>query len=186
MIIFMGVAGSGKSVQGRYLADKLSLPWLSTGEFLRMLVSGEKREAMLSGKLLEDHEIIELVRKIFAMVDTKQQFILDGFPRTLAQADWILNQAKHKQMHITAVIHIRVSKSVVLERLHGRGRPDDNDESIAERFHEYDNTIKPILADFKQNNIKIFDIDGEQDIAMVHDDVLEAVNLAISEQEKKS
>lgn len=182
----MGVAGSGKSVQGRYLADKLGLPWLSTGEFLRMLVSGQKREAMLSGKLLEDHEIIELVRKIFALVDTKQQFVLDGFPRTLAQADWILNQAKHKQMHITAVIHIRVSKSVVLERLHERGRPDDNDESIAERFREYDDTIKPILADFEQNNIKIFNINGEQDVTSVHDDILEAVNSVINEPKKNS
>ena len=53
MIIFMGVAGSGKSVQGRLLADTLGLPWLSTGEFLRMLISGQRRKDMQAGKLLD-------------------------------------------------------------------------------------------------------------------------------------
>jgi len=88
----MGVAGSGKSVQGRLLADEMALPWLSTGEFLRMLVSGERRKDMLAGRLLSDREIIKLVQKIFAMIDIHEEFILDGFPRTVSQADWLLNQ----------------------------------------------------------------------------------------------
>ncbi len=67
----MGVAGSGKSVQGRMLADRLALPWLSTGEFLRMLVSGEKRKDMIAGKLLSDNEIITLVQRIFTIIDTR-------------------------------------------------------------------------------------------------------------------
>ena len=60
MILLMGVAVAGKSVQGRRLADEKGLPWLSTGEFLRMLVVGERRKQMLAGKLLSDKEIIEL------------------------------------------------------------------------------------------------------------------------------
>ena len=70
MIIFMGVAGSGKSSQGRQLADEKGLPWLSTGEFLRMMIAGDKRKQMLEGKLLGDEEIITMVQKIFAVVDT--------------------------------------------------------------------------------------------------------------------
>ena len=113
MIIFTGVAGSGKSVQGKMLADYLGLPWLSTGEFLRMLISGERRKDMLAGKLIEDKEIISLVQKIFNVVDTKNEFILDGFPRTVAQADWLLNQAKHGQLKLTAVVNLKADKKAV-------------------------------------------------------------------------
>ncbi len=183
MIIFMGVAGSGKSVQGRLLADKLNLPWLSTGEFLRMLVSGETRQAMMNGQLLEDHEIIELVRKIFAMINTRQQFILDGFPRTISQADWLLNEAKHKQLQITAVVNIEVSREVVAERLLGRGRPDDHEQAIKERFVEYDKAILPILDDFRKNGVQIFDVDGDRSVNEVHQDILGLVGQVIGSSE---
>src|SRR5690606_32018242 len=126
-----------KSVQGRMLADTLGLPWLSTGEFLRMLIAGERRQQMLAGKLLDDQEIIALVQKIFGVIDIEQEFVLDGFPRTPAQADWLLSQEKHGQLDITAVIHLEASENAVQERLLSRGRPDDTKEAISERFTEY-------------------------------------------------
>ncbi len=175
MIVFMGVAGSGKSVQGRQLADELGLPWLSTGEFLRMLINGERRKAMLDGKLIGDHEIIELVQKIFNMIDAKKEFILDGFPRTIQQADWLLNQMKHRQLNITAVIHIKASEEVVSSRLLARGRPDDHKDAIAKRFREYEESIKPILAEMKEAGVPVFDIDGEQLVQEVHESILKAV-----------
>lgn len=175
MIIFMGVAGSGKSIQGRQLADELGYPWLSTGEFLRMLIGGERRKDMLAGKLIEDKEIISLVRKIFNLVDSHQEFVLDGFPRTEAQADWLLSQVKHGQQHVTAVIHLGASQAAVKERLLGRGRQDDTDEAIAERFREYEQAIKPILAHFKQANIPVYEINGEQSVEAVHQDILQAL-----------
>jgi adenylate kinase len=176
VIILMGVAGSGKSVQGRQLADELGLPWLSTGEFLRMLISGEPRKAMVNGKLLNDQQIIELVRKIFSLIDLREEFILDGFPRTPAQADWLLNEVKHGQLRISAVIHLIASEEVVCERLLSRGRVDDNEEAIRERFKEYEDTIKPIMADFRQAGVKIVDIDGEQDPTKVHEDIIRALS----------
>lgn len=175
----MGVAGSGKSVQGRRLADELGLPWLSTGEFLRMLISGERRKAMLEGKLIGDHEIIELVQKIFSMINTKEEFVLDGFPRTPQQADWLLNQVKHKQLTITAVVHISASQKVVGERLLARARPDDTEEAIKKRFDEYEQAIRPIIEEIKEANIPVFDINGEQDIEMVHDAILNSVKSVI-------
>lgn len=171
MIIFMGVAGSGKSLQGRMLADALSLPWLSTGEFLRMLISGEKRKDMLSGKLLDDQEIIALVQKIFAVVDTRQEFILDGFPRTAQQADWLLNQRQHGQLDITAVIHLTASEDVVRSRLLDRGRQDDHQEAISERFNEYAQEILPILEQFKGAGVAVYDINGEQSVEAVQADI---------------
>lgn len=171
----MGVAGSGKSVQGRRLADELGLPWLSTGEFLRMLISGERRKAMLKGELIGDHEIIALVQKIFSMIDTHEEFILDGFPRTPQQADWLLAQVRHKQLKVSAVIHINASEEIVAGRLLGRGRQDDTEDAIKKRFEEYDQAIRPIIAEMKEVAIPVFEIDGEQDIEAVHDSIFEAV-----------
>jgi adenylate kinase len=175
MIIFMGVAGSGKSAQGKMLADHLALPWVSTGEFLRMLVAGEKRRDMVAGKLLGDAEIISLVQKIFAMIDQKEGFILDGFPRTTAQADWLLNQVKHGQSTVSAVIHLTADEEVVLKRLLGRGRQDDTEVAIRERFEEYEAQVKPILEHFKKANIPVYDINGDQTIAEVQADILKAL-----------
>lgn len=173
----MGVAGSGKSVQGKLLADKIGYPWLSTGEFLRMLISGDKRKDMLAGKLLDDQDIIKLVRKVFAVVDTDQRLVLDGFPRTVAQADWLLSQVKHGQLHVTAVVHIIASKPAVKRRLLDRGRQDDNPDAIDERFKEYEESIKPILEQFKKSGITIHEIDGEKTVNEVHEQILEALNI---------
>jgi adenylate kinase len=177
VIIFMGVAGSGKSVQGKLLADELGLPWLSTGEFLRMLISGERRKEMLAGKLLDDHEIIALVRKILGIIDSHEEFVLDGFPRTAAQADWLLNQVKHGQLKVTAVIHLKADEEIVKSRLLDRGRQDDHDEAIAARFTEYEQAILPILDHFKESGITVIDIDGQQDLQTVHNEIANAVSL---------
>ena len=176
MIIFMGVAGSGKSVQGKLLADEQGLPWLSTGEFLRMLISGQRRRDMQVGQLLADKEVISLVRKIFGVVDTNHEFVLDGFPRTVAQADWLLSQVKHGQLHMTAVIHLTASKDDVRTRLLARGRVDDHEEAIAERFKEYEEGITQVLQQFRAADVKVFDINAAQTVDEVHADIVKAMN----------
>ena len=175
MILLMGVAGAGKSVEGRRLADELGLPWLSTGEFLRMLVTGERRREMLAGKLLSDTEIIELADKIFRIIDTKQEFLLDGFPRTLQQADWLLAQHKAGLMTITCVLHLHASEEVVAKRLLARGRPDDTEEAIAKRFAEYQAVTLPILQDLESKGIKVHHINSAQSPDAVHADVLKVL-----------
>ena len=175
MIIFMGVAGAGKSVQGRWLADEFGYAWLSTGEFLRMLVSGEQRKDMVKGKLLDDKQIIALVQKIFTVVDTKEEFVLDGFPRTTAQADWLLGQVKHGQLHITGVINLKASQESVKERLLQRGRQDDTEEAIEARFKEYEQSVLPILDHFIEAGIAVHDVDGEQEVEKVHADVVKSL-----------
>ncbi len=177
MIIFMGVAGSGKSMQGKMIADQLGLPWVSTGEFLRMLISGERRKEMLAGKLLGDHEIIALLQKIFAIVDAADsEFVLDGFPRTVAQADWLLSQVKHGQLDVTAVIHLKASEEVVLNRLLDRGRQDDNRTAIVERFREYEEAIKPIMDQLRVANIPVHDFDAEGAPEAIHEQIMAALD----------
>lgn len=173
MIIVMGVAGAGKSVQGRWIADEIGLPWLSTGEFLRMLVTGERRKEMLAGKLLDDSEMIGLADKIFHMIDTSQEFILDGFPRTLAQADWLIAQHKAGLIKISTVLHIEASEEVVTSRLLERGRQDDTKEAIAARFNEYRAVTIPIIKDFEQKDITVHHINGEGTPEEVHSNIKE-------------
>ena len=175
MIIFMGVAGSGKSSQGRQLADERGLPWLSTGEFLRMMTAGQKRKEMLEGKLLNDQEIISMVQKIFAVVGTDEEFILDGFPRTEAQADWLLSQVKYGQLKVTAVIHLQASEEVVSKRLLSRGRQDDTEDAIRERFNEYEQAVLPILDHFKKAGIAVIDVNADRPVNEVHVDIDKAL-----------
>jgi adenylate kinase len=176
MILIMGVAGAGKSVLGRRLADEYGLPWLSTGEFLRMLVTGERRREMLAGKLLDDSEMIALADKIFHMIETKEEFILDGFPRTAAQAEWLLAQHKAGLIKISRVLHLEASEEVVAARLLSRGRQDDTKESIAKRFAEYRAVTVPILKHYEEKNIKVDHVNGEDDEESVHAAVANLLN----------
>lgn len=171
MILIMGVAGAGKSVQGRWIADELGLPWLSTGEFLRMLVTGERRQEMIAGKLLDDSEIIALVDKIFHMIDSKENFILDGFPRTSKQADWLIAQHNAGLIRIKKVIHLEANEEEVTRRLLARGRQDDTKEAIAARFKEYRAVTLPILSDFEAKDIDVNHVDGNRTPEEVHEDI---------------
>lgn len=177
MIIFMGVAGAGKSVQGKLLADTIGLPWLSTGEFFRMLVSGQDRLDMVAGKLLGDHDTITLLQKVFAIVGTDQEFVLDGFPRTLPQADWLLSQVRHGQLDVTAVIHVLTPKDVVMERLLKRGRPDDTEAAINARFDEYERNTRPSIDEFKQAGVKVIEVNGVGDISEIQATIVTSLGL---------
>ena len=172
MILIMGVAGAGKSVLGRKVADNLGLPWLSTGEFLRMLVTGKRCKEMLAGQLLSDTEMIELADKIFHMIETKEEFILDGFPRTVGQADWLIAQHSAGLINISTVLHIEASENVVKERLLERGRQDDTKEAIAARFDEYRRVTLPMIKDFENKAITVHHIDGEGTPKSVYQSVL--------------
>ena len=175
MILIMGVAGAGKSVEGKRLADEKGLPWLSTGEFLRMMVTGERRREMLAGKLLDDQEMIALADKIFRITDTQNEFILDGFPRTAFQAEWLFAQHKAGLLKITCVLHLEASEEVVMDRLLGRGRQDDTAEGIAKRFAEYQAGTLPILHDYEAKGVKVSHIDAARSQDEVHADVIAAL-----------
>jgi adenylate kinase len=109
MIILMGVAGAGKSMQGRLFADEHGYAWISTGDLFRVLVTGKRRQQMLEGKLLDDDEVIALIDKTLKLIDAKKEFLLDGFPRTKKQADWVLEQAAAGRFQLTAVFNLAAS-----------------------------------------------------------------------------
>lgn len=176
MIILTGVAGAGKSMQGKILADEHGYAWISTGEILRVLVTGKRRHEMLEGKLLSDEEMIAILDKVFELIDPTQEFVLDGFPRTIPQADWLLDQVHSNRFKLTAIINLSASEDVVKARLLERGRQDDNDEAIAERFREYRAVTLPILEYFRKENVPVYDIDASQDPRSVHDAILKHID----------
>jgi len=172
MIILTGVAGAGKSMQGRLLADEHGFAWISTGEILRVLITGKRRQEMLAGKLLSDQEVIDVVDKVLELIDTSDEFVLDGFPRTIAQADWLLEQTRKGRLHLTGVFNLQANEDVVRGRLIDRGRPDDTENAIRERFREYKAVTLPILNHFRKEQIKVCDIDADQTPRQVHDDIV--------------
>lgn len=176
MILLMGVAGAGKSMQGRILADEHGYAWISTGEILRVLVTGKRRQEMLEGKLLSDEEVIGVIDKVFELIDTHQEFVLDGFPRTVIQADWLLQQIADGRFDLTAVVNLVANKEVIQQRLVNRGRPDDTEEAISERFSEYEAVTRPILNHFKEKKIRVHEIDANRDPRAIHDDILELID----------
>jgi len=176
VIIFMGVAGAGKSVQGRMLAEKLGYDWISTGELLRKNIHGDRKQEMLEGKLLGDDEIIAIVEDRLKVLSSNNRAILDGFPRTLPQAKWLLKQHTKETLSINGVVHLTASKEVVKQRLLQRGRPDDSEEAIDVRFNEYEEHTLPIVDWFKESGLTVYEIDGERDVNEIHHEIVNQLN----------
>src|SRR4051812_30462025 len=103
MIILMGLAGAGKGTQAKLLADDYGYQTISTGELLRAYATDEQRARMLAGELLNDDEIIAMVDRQLEMIDDIKMTLLDGFPRSVAQTAWVLDQVRQGRFPLTAI-----------------------------------------------------------------------------------
>ncbi len=186
MIILMGTTGSGKSLQGSLFADNNGFMWLSVGELLRILVTGKRRREMLQGKLLSDEELINIMDKIFDLINLKEELVLDGFPRTTTQAKWLLKQTEENRLQIEAVFNLVILPDTAHQRLQARNRIDDSAEAIDYRFKEYDSVTYPIIQLFKEQGLPVYDIDANQTPQAVHDSIWKQVKeLNISQNDNK-
>lgn len=167
----VGVPGSGKSTQSQLLSATGKYRWIYIGEVLRRTVTGEDAELMRSGKLLDDNKVISYLEQEIARVGAGPEIIIDGFPRSVYQTDWLVGSHKSQAYTIRAVIHIQVDKEVVLERLVNRGRPDDTEEAIAARFKIYETAIHPIIRDLETHKVPIITVDGSQEALDVFADI---------------
>jgi adenylate kinase len=177
-IILLGAPGAGKGTQAQILKDKFNIPQISTGDMLRAAIKAntklglEAKQFMDSGALVPDQLIIELVKERIQNEDCKQGFLLDGFPRTIPQAEAM----KQASISIDIVIEIDVPDNVIVERLSGRrthlasgriyhiqnnppkiqdkdditGEPlvqrdDDKEETILKRLNDYHSKTKPLV-----------------------------------------
>jgi adenylate kinase len=180
VILLMGAAGSGKSTQGHQLADEYGYAYISTGEILRVLITGQRRNELLEGKLLGDDEIINVVDKVLELIDTKEQFILDGFPRTKPQVDWLLAQHEAGRFELPLVINLEISEDEVSNRLRKRGRFDDTEEAIHYRYQLYEDTTRPLLDYLRQHKVRIAEVDANRDQKSVHYDIQRALGIGVN------
>jgi adenylate kinase len=176
MILLMGIAGSGKGTQGKMLADKYGFHLLSMGDILRMYLTGEQRERILSGKLLGDKESIAIVDKVLSTIPGDEETLFDGFPRTIPQAQWLVDQTKSGRFKLRLAIHLVASRKAVKERLLNRGRIDDNEDSIEARFDEYELSTMPLIAWLEENGVKVYNINAEQKVEIVNKELIEIIN----------
>lgn len=158
MIALFGLAGSGKSTQGKILAEKMGGEWLSVGEVLRN--TGEFDEILKAGKLVDDMKVVELMNREIERVKREgKEVILDGYPRDVVQAEWLAEHGVAEQ--IEKAVLIEVPKEVLLERIKGRNRADDTDEVIKRRFQIVEQNICSILNILREKGVKIEKINGE-------------------------
>lgn len=177
MILLMGLPGAGKGTQGKIMADQHGMHLISMGEIIRLYITGERRARMLAGELLEDDEVIEILNKVLESIPNKNLCVLDGFPRTIHQAEWLLNKAKDEGFSVDHVIHLDASEQTVRGRLHARGRLDDKEEVIEERFKEYKELTLPLIDWFRDHEINVIDINADRSVDEVNNDVTESLHL---------
>jgi adenylate kinase len=172
MILLMGIAGSGKGTQGKMLADQHKFHLISMGDVLRMYVTGKQREQMLSGGLLDDQEIIKIVDKVLSSLPDDDQVLMDGFPRTITQAKWLLEQVKAGKFGLQVAFHLVASREAVKARLIKRGRIDDVEKAIEQRFDEYKRSTEPVIEWLSGNGVTVVNIDAERPPEAVNDEML--------------
>jgi adenylate kinase len=161
VILLMGLPGSGKGTQGKMLADEHGLHLISMGDLVRMYVTGERRHQMLAGRLLDDEEITGMLDRVLRTMEDDDDCVLDGFPRTIPQAEWLMKEAATDRFTVDSVVHLVVSPETLTKRLMARGRLDDKEAVIQARFEEYNRLTQPVIDWFAQQGVPVVAIDGE-------------------------
>ena len=173
MIIFFGPAGSGKSLQGQILAAREDWQWLSSGQILRDSNDAQLREIMQTGQLIPDEKMDQIIGDALDGVAEKDKLILDGFPRDIDQARWLVEKGYiHGNSSDLAVV-VNVPDETLIKRLSGRGRSDDTPETIEQRLKLYDQKTSEILDYLSIQAVKIIRIDGSGKVGEIHDHLME-------------
>jgi adenylate kinase len=182
MIIFFGPTGAGKSVQGQMIAARHDWEWLSTGQMMRDSNDPAVIQILKSGDLVSDGITFDVFHQAFqeAKQDGFENIIVDGFPRTKVQAEWL---SKYMDMHnekIDLVLVLEVPETEIMKRLELRGRMEDTPETIAKRMGIYRQKMYPVLGIFAEQGVKVVHIDGTGSVGKVHDKIeaaLESSNI---------
>jgi adenylate kinase len=181
-IILLGPPGSGKGTQAQRLVQRHGIVQLSTGEMLRAAVAAgtpvglRAKDIMASGGLVPDDVVVGVIADRIEQPDAKKGFILDGFPRTVPQAEALDDLLKHKHLKLDAVIELRVNESALLQRvetrvaeMRSRGeevRVDDTPEVLTRRLAAYRSLTEPLIHYYSERR-KLLTVDGMMTIEQV-------------------
>jgi adenylate kinase len=181
-LILLGPPGAGKGTQAQRLIQKNGIVQLSTGEMLRAAVAAQTpiglqaKDIMASGSLVPDEIVIGIISDRLDQPDMKNGFILDGFPRTVPQAEALDDLLKRKHIKLDAVIELRVNESALLDRvetrvaeMRARGeevRVDDTPEVLSKRLASYRSLTEPLIHYYSERR-KLLTVDGMMTIEHV-------------------
>ena len=163
-LILLGPPGAGKGTQSARIVERLGIPQLATGDMLRAAVAAETpiglraKDVMARGELVSDDVVVGIVEDRIAQPDARSGFILDGFPRTVPQAEALDAMLSSKGMRLDAVIELRVDEDALIHRIAkrvaetlARGEPvrkDDNPEAFKTRLFAYRDQTAPLIAHY--------------------------------------
>lgn len=180
-IILLGPPGTGKGTQATELAQYLKIPAISTGDILREAIDNSTQlgrraeEFVQSGGLVPDEIINDIVKERLNQTDCKRGFILDGFPRNLAQSGFLEQILKEQGIKIDFVLYLKTSREEISKRLGKRGRLDDGTGTIKRRWRVYEKQTKPLVDYYARHRI-LKEVDGNGPI----EEVFERLKTALS------
>lgn len=172
MIIFFGPAGAGKSIQGQILAARYDWRWLSAGQLLRDMRDPSVAKQMAGGDLVDANLVNRVVSNSLASSKDVGHVILDGYPRELPQAKWLIESQSDHGRAISMIIVLEVPEDELYRRLKVRGRADDTKSAAQERLKIYKQKIHPIIDYFRELKVPIVHINGVGTVGEVHDRIV--------------
>ena len=183
-LVLLGAPGSGKGTQATRLREHLQVPHISTGDLLRAEVAAgsplglEAKGVMARGELVSDAILLGMLEDRFSRPDTAGGFILDGYPRNLAQADALDGLLTRLKQSFDYAVQLDVPTELLVERIAGRaqaeGRADDSPESVRTRLKVYDDQTAPVIEYYRQHG-QLTVVDGVGDLDEVFTRIVEAI-----------